>query len=88
MRNKYYPNSIKFIKKKLKNKFPKVKPKRGQKNIMAHLLWMADEMQGFNDSAKAGRWMGWIIAHAEILGVITNSQSRELAKKDSAEGFV
>jgi hypothetical protein len=88
MRNKYYPNLIQHIKPRLKKKFPAAKPERNRKNIPGHLLWMMAEMQTFTDSAKAGRWIGWIIAQAEILGVITEKQSRRLAKKDSHQGYI
>jgi len=88
MKYKYYPNTIKFITERLRKKFSKVKPEEGLENIPDHLLWMMSRMQSFDDSAKVGRWIGWIIAHAEILGIITNKQSCKLAKKDSRERFV
>lgn len=85
---KYYPNIIEFISARLEKKFPKVKPRKNQKNIPAYLLWMMQEMQKFDDSVKAGRWIGWIMAHAEILGIMTNKQSRRLAKMDCRQGFI
>ncbi len=88
MKYKYYPSVIKFIRKGIKNKFPEIKPKRDQRNIPRHLWWMMDEMQKFDSPAKRGRWIGWIMAHAEILGIMTNEQSRQLAKKDSHSGFI
>lgn len=88
MKYRYYPNTIDFITKKLRKKFPKTKPKENLKNIPANLFWMMKKMQTFDDSAKAGRWMGWIMAHAEILGIMTNEQSRRLAKMDCRQGFI
>lgn len=85
MKYKYYPNLINFIKPRLKKKFPSVKPKKDQRIIAGHLLWMMEEMQKFDPAkaAKRGRWIGWVIAHAEILNILTNTQSRKLAEKDS-----
>ncbi len=83
---RYYPNSINFIKEKIKEKFPQAE--RGEENLASHVLWMAEEMQTFSDSAKSGRWMGWIFARAEIIGLLTNEESRMLTKKDSEEGNV
>ena len=85
---KYYPNVISYIKRGLNKKFPKIKPKRNQKNISSHLLWMTNEIQKFDDPSKRGRWIGWVMAHAEILGILTNEKSRQLAKKDSHNGLV
>lgn len=85
---KYYPYTIKFIEGKLKNKFPKVKPKEDLNNIPANLLWMMKKMQSFNDPLKAGRWIGWIVAHAEMLGIMNNRQSRKLINKDLKDGFI
>ena len=88
MDHKYYPNTIKYISEKLREKFPDVKPKENLENIPAHLFWMMEKMQTFDDSAKAGRWIGWIMAHAEILGIMDNEKSRELIKKDLLDGFI
>jgi len=88
MKYKYYPNTINFITEKLKEKFPNTKSGENLKNIPAHLFWMMEKMQTFDDSAKAGRWIGWIMAHAEILGIMDNAKSRELTRKDLQEGFI
>ena len=37
-------------------------------------------------SAKAGRWMGWIYAYLEVIGLTTNEDSRNMARTDSANG--
>ncbi len=88
MKYRYYPNVIKFIIERLRRKFPNAKLKEGLEDMPSHLFWMTKEMQSFDDSAKVGRWIGWIVAHAEMLGIMTNKQSRKLAKKDSHEGFI
>jgi len=92
MRYKYYPNLIRYIRPRLKKKFPQAEPKQNRRNLPGHLLWMMAEMQTFdhslNGSAKAGRWIGWIIAQAEHLELITEKQSRRLAKIDSHRGFI
>jgi len=88
MKYRYYPNTINFITKRLRKKFPKTKPGESLKNIPANLFWMMKKMQTFDDSAKAGRWIGWIMAHAEMLGIMTNKQSRKLAKKDCQQKFI
>ena len=88
MKYKYYSNVIKFITERLRKKFPRVKSEEGLENIPNHLFWMMEKMQSFDSSSKAGRWIGWIIARAEMLDIITNKQSRKLAKKDSREEFV
>lgn len=85
---RYYQNSINFIKKRVREKFPDANPKQGQEDIISHLFWMIEEMRSFEDSAKAGRWIGWIFARAENIGLLTNEESRTLAKKDSEEGNV
>ena len=88
MKYSYYPNLIKFIKPRLKKKFPRAVPKRDQKNVPGHLLWMMEEIQKLDNPAKRGRWIGWLIAHAEMLGLLTFKQSHRFAKKDSHGGFV
>lgn len=86
--NKYYSNTIKFITEELKKRFPNEKPKEDLDNIPANLLWMMKKLQSFNDPLKAGRWIGWIVAHAEMLGIMNNEQSRKLIKKDLEDGFI
>ena len=88
MEYKYYPNTIGFITEKLKEKFPDTKSEENLKNIPAHLFWMMEKMQSFDDSAKAGGWIGWIMAHTEILGILDNEKSRELTREDLEEGFI
>lgn len=87
MRKKLYPYTIAFIQKVLKKKFPKIKPKEDLKNPPANLLWMMKKIEKFTDTKKAARWIGWVTAHAEILGLLTNAKTRELIRKDRDAGF-
>lgn len=62
-----------------------VRSKRTQKRVLEHILWMLDLVgeMGKEKSGKAGRWMGWIFAHLEIMGLITNADSRDMARIDA-----
>lgn len=51
-----------------------------------YLLWMIDGVEKMEESAKAGRWMGWILAYMEMLGFMTNEQSREMVRVDKETG--
>ena len=85
---KFYPNVIEAIKRKIHLRFPNLEAKRGRSDIPKHLLWMMLQLQGFDDVAKRGRWIGWIIAHAEILKLVSEKEAKALAKKDSNNGYV
>lgn len=88
----YYPGMIEKIRVKIEEKFsgiePKCDPERNPKNI-PHLLWMLSQIEEFgkNKSAKAGRWMGWIMCALEIIGVITNEESRNMIRDDVERGY-
>lgn len=88
--HKYYKNIVNFIKGKIEEKYPEAKSnEKGleENDKPSYLLWMMNHMQTFDDSKKAARWIGWIIAHAEILGFMDNTKSRELTRQDVKEGF-
>jgi hypothetical protein len=64
----------------------------GQAAAFGYLLWMCDEIgsmgtKSFDEAVKAGRWIGWVAAHAELAGIWTNHETRELIRKDRADGF-
>lgn len=82
MKYRYYPSLIKYIVGGVNEKYPEVVAKEDLKDIPAHILWMMDKMQEFDDKEKAARWIGWIMAHAEILGILDNEKSRELVRVD------
>lgn len=85
MEHTHYPHTTAFISAKIAEKFPEAISKENLEYIPGHLLWMLNEMQGFDDKSKASRWIGWILAHAEILGLMTNSISRQLIRQDIAD---
>ncbi|MGC9602582.1 MAG: hypothetical protein ABSE76_02475 [Minisyncoccia bacterium] len=36
---------------------------------------------------QAARWIGWIFAHAELNGLLSNSETRTLIRTDREKGF-
>lgn len=57
-----------------------------------HIQWMCDQIESFDPyslsaALKAARWIGWIYASVEQLGVWDNTVSREMARADSLFGF-
>ncbi len=79
----YYPNTIKATREIIKKNFPDSKPKEGFDDLPSHLLWMLDEIKEMkNDSGKAGRWMGYVLARLEALKLLTNQESRDIVRKD------
>ncbi len=85
MEYKHYRHTAAFISARIAEKFPKAIPKEDLEYIPGHLLWMISEMQEFDDQFKAARWIGWILAHAEMLDLMTNSISRQLIRQDVAD---
>ena len=52
-----------------------------------YLLWMMDQLQTFPDVGKRARWMGWVLAHVEMLkGDVSNEVSRNLIREDVKAG--
>jgi hypothetical protein len=54
---------------------------------------MLDRLQTFRGetphaSAKRGRWIGWVYAYGEWLGLFTPVQIHNMARKDSHAGTV
>jgi hypothetical protein len=85
---KYYPNTIGFLSQRIKKKYPQIKHTKIMKNMPGYLLWMMEELQSFSNRSKRGRWIGWIIAHSEILGLLSNKQSRKVVTLDVEEGKI
>ena len=50
-----------------------------------YLLWMVDEIEKW-DSKKAGRWIGWVIDRMEVMGFMTNEESRQMIRVDKETG--
>ena len=92
----YYENSIKKIREIIEHLAPGTKPvetelKNGEAAPFSHLLWMCDEIQKMDTAStdhavRAGRWIGWVFAHLELCGGLTNSETRELSRKDRTIG--
>lgn len=79
----YYPHSIKIIRKKIYSAGKEIQESKRQK-IISHILWMLDEIENMKDdqSAKAGRWIGWVLANMEFMDIITNEESRNMIRTD------
>lgn len=58
--------------------------------LLSHILWMCYKLETMEPgkSDKADRWIGWMFAYLEVMCVITNEDSRRMAKKDSEDGNV
>lgn len=80
----YYPHSIKIIRDKVEDLQKETMGFEQQKDI-AHILWMLEQIENMeNDqSAKAGRWIGWILANMEFMDIIKNEESRNMIRIDS-----
>ena len=85
----YYPNLTKGLKEIIRKSFPDAEPK--YKNVdnletnfelVCYLLWMLDELQKFDDSARRGRWMGYVQAMMETEGLMLNADNRKLTRLD------
>jgi len=80
----YYPHSIKTIRAKI---YPAQKGTQepGQRRKISHILWMLGEIENMNSgqSAKAGRWIGWILANMEFMKIISNEESRDMIRTDA-----
>lgn len=79
----YYPHSIKIIQDKIGNLQKETMGSEQQKDV-PHILWMLGEIRKMNSdqSAKAGRWIGWILRDLEVLKIITNEESRDMIRID------
>jgi len=79
----YYPHSIKTIRDKI-GKFKNETSKPELQKDIDHILWMLGQIENMkiDQSAKAGRWIGWIQANLEFIGIIRNQESREMIKID------
>lgn len=85
---RYYPNTITAVRKILRDNFLGLEAKEGFDNLPAHLLWMTEKIESMmgSESAKAGRWIGYVLRGVEGLGLLTNEESRNFIRKDVATG--
>ena len=79
---KHYPKVCSAIVAGIKVLNPDELPTSHDMKKPGYLLWMVEEMQTFTDREKAARWIGWIIAHAELLGIMDNDESRRLVRME------
>jgi len=88
----YYQLTIDRIRKAVELRRPGTVPafkelKDHEQPSLAYLLWMCGEVEKMNinswdEALKAGRWMGWVFAHIEFLGIWTNKDTREAVRED------
>jgi len=83
----YYSYSIELIRNKIKiflHKRKKIASK--QKETIDHILWMLNEIENMKNDrpAKAGRWIGWVLANLEFMEIITNQESQDMIRTDVA----
>lgn len=78
----FYPNTCAAIANGILSRCPEEVTTQDITKKPGYLLWMMQEIQTFTDSEKAARWIGWIIAHAELLGIMDNNESRRLVRMD------
>jgi hypothetical protein len=51
-----------------------------------YILWMLDEIDKMRNPLKAGRWIGWVLAYMEMMGFVTNDESRTMIRVDREAG--
>lgn len=93
----YYAGTLAALRAAVQNKFPGTEAEYRELVPLkvapaSYLLWMCDEVEKMDTSSvdeavKAARWMGWVFAHAELLGIWTNTQTRDLVREDRREGL-
>jgi len=93
----YYPVTLDNLKRVIYDVFLDVHPEFSELHEQkvaspSYLLWMIQEVQDMDissiDSAlKAARWIGWIIAHTEMLVGFSNTESRDWVREDKTNGF-
>ena len=81
-----YPDALDRL--KVADKLLFLKGQYAQAEFPAYLLWMLRELQAFDDSGKAGRWLGWVMRSLEILNVVTLQENRDFTRIDKQHGDV
>jgi len=77
-----YSFSVKKLKEIIKENFKETEAKEGLEDLPSHLLWMLEQIEVMPDLLKASRWIGYVLARLEAMGIVTNKQSRNLIRKD------
>lgn len=90
----YYQNTVRAVREMMGDvKSAESDLSKPSQNVpQAHLLWMCDQLEkmdteSFDNALKAGRWIGWILAHVERNSVWSNARSRDLVRLDRTQGF-
>lgn len=93
----YYQGTIAALRVAIEEKSPGTRAEYsdlvpGDLAPLSYLLWMCDEVQKMSvtstdESVKAGRWMGWVFAHAELFGIWDNTRTRDLVREDRRNGY-
>jgi len=55
--------------------------------LAGYLLWMLQQLQAVRgrssrQTAKRGRWMGWVYGYCEWMGLFTQRQVRNMCRRD------
>jgi hypothetical protein len=93
-----YSNTLSDFRKRIRAKFPRARlmfPNLTainrnkitedlwvQERMCEYILYMIDALEIESDIAARGRRIGWIGAHLEIMGIITNPELNDLIRKD------
>lgn len=93
----FYKHTITRIKEAIRRKAPWAKPAFEELQIstppsFSYLLWMCQELEkmetgSIENAVKAGRWIGWILAHIELEGFWSNAESRDYTREDHLLGL-
>lgn len=93
----FYSGSISVLKTAILEKFGVIEARfeeleKGRVASPSYLLWMCDEVSrmdttSLDEAVKAARWMGWVFAHAELIGIWTNTDTRNHVRKDREQAF-
>ncbi len=91
----YYPHTSSALVELIFQRYPDLEPERldlesvpihvhGPRQRAGHVLWMLYQMGEWDQgqSSKAGRWIGWALAVLEMQGLLSNRESRNLARMD------
>ena len=80
--------------------FPDFRPSAGGVDLhnrmrtYQYCLWMLDQIEWTpkstdpHNAAKMGRWIGYVFGRLEMAGLITNQDSRDMARIDSHAGDI
>ena len=92
----YYERSISGIREAIEEVSPGTKAMESklvprQPAPLEYLLWMCEQIEKMDTTSldyaiKAGKWIGWVYAHAELNGLWDNCTTRSLAREDKQSG--